>query len=151
MKPTSLLEQYGPREAMEYDVVVVGAGPGGLATAIRLKQLAAAKGADVSVVLLEKGSAPGAHILSGAVMDPIALNELFPNWKELGAPLNQPVTGDDVLFLSETGSRRTPNFLVPDCFHNEGNYVISLGNVCRWLGEQAEALGVEIYPGFAGS
>jgi len=148
MKPTSLLEQYGPREAMEYDVVVVGAGPGGLATAIRLKQLAAAKGADVSVVLLEKGSAPGAHILSGAVMDPIALNELFPNWKELGAPLNQPVTGDDVLFLSETGSRRTPNFLVPDCFHNEGNYVISLGALTQWLGEQAEALGVEIFPGF---
>jgi electron-transferring-flavoprotein dehydrogenase len=148
MKPTSLLEQYGPREAMEYDVVVVGAGPGGLATAIRLKQLAAAKGADVSVVLLEKGSAPGAHILSGAVMDPIALNELFPNWKELGAPLNQPVTGDDVLFLSETGSKRTPNFLVPDCFHNEGNYVISLGALTQWLGEQAEALGVEIFPGF---
>jgi electron-transferring-flavoprotein dehydrogenase len=133
---------------MAYDVVVVGAGPGGLATAIRLKQLAAEKGQDVSVVVLEKGSEPGAHILSGAVMDPIALNELFPNWQELGAPLKQPVTGDDVLFLTETGSRRTPDLLVPDCFHNDGNYVISLGALAQWLGQQAEALGVEIFPGF---
>ncbi|WP_114969197.1 electron transfer flavoprotein-ubiquinone oxidoreductase [Rhodoferax ferrireducens] len=148
MTPTSLLEQYGPRESMDYDVAIVGGGPGGLATAIRLKQLAAEKGKDVSVVVLEKGSAPGAHILSGAVMDPIALNELFPNWKEMGAPLNQPVTGDDVLFLTETGAKRTPDFLVPDCFHNEGNYVISLGALTQWLGEQAETLGVEIFPGF---
>jgi electron-transferring-flavoprotein dehydrogenase len=148
MTQEEILAQHGPREAMAYDVVVVGAGPGGLATAIRLKQLAAEKGQDVSVVVLEKGSEPGAHILSGAVMDPIALNELFPNWQELGAPLKQPVTGDDVLFLTETGSRRTPDLLVPDCFHNDGNYVISLGALAQWLGQQAEALGVEIFPGF---
>ena len=148
MTQEEILAQYGPREAMEYDVVVVGAGPGGLATAIRLKQLATEKGQDVSVVVLEKGSEPGAHILSGAVMDPIALTELFPNWKELGAPLKQPVTGDDVLFLSETSARRTPDFLVPDCFHNDGNYVISLGALTQWLAGQAESLGVEIFPGF---
>jgi len=144
MTSQELLAQFGPREAMEYDVVVVGAGPAGLATAIRVKQL----NPEVSVVVIEKGSEPGAHILSGAVMDPRAINELFPNWKELGAPLNQAVSGDDILFLSETGSTRTPDWLVPNNLHNEGCYVISLSNVVKWMATQAEALGVEIFPGF---
>jgi electron-transferring-flavoprotein dehydrogenase len=149
MTPQSILEQFGPREAMEYDVVVVGAGPAGLATAIRIKQLAAESSKEVSVVVLEKGSEPGAHILSGAVMDPRALDEMIPNWKELGAPLNQSVTGDDLLVLSETGAQRTPDWLMPRNFHNDGCYVISLSNLVKWLSAQAESLGVEIFPGFA--
>ncbi|NNG21880.1 electron transfer flavoprotein-ubiquinone oxidoreductase [Massilia sp. ML15P13] len=133
---------------MEYDVVIVGGGPAGLSAAIRLKQLAAQQSREVSVCVLEKGGELGAHILSGAVMDPIALNELIPDWKEKGAPLHTPVTEDQVLFLTETKSYATPGFMVPKMLTNHGNYVISLANVVRWLGTQAEALGVEVFPGF---
>src|SRR5258705_8472388 len=127
-----------PRESMQYDAVIVGGGPAGLATAIRLKQLSP----ETSVCVLEKGSEIGAHILSGAVMDPRALDELIPDWKAKGAPLNTPVTGDRFLFLTENAALRTPGFLLPQCFQNHGNYVVSLANVTRWLGQQAEAAGV---------
>ena len=144
MTPADLLAQFGPRESMEYDVVIVGAGPAGLAAAIRIKQL----DAQLSVVVLEKGAEVGAHTLSGAVMDTRALSELFPDWQERGAPITQPVTSEEVLFLSEKSALPTPKLLLPDCLRNHGGYVISLGAVCKWLAQQAEALGVDVYPGF---
>src|SRR5258705_7809917 len=135
-----------PREAMDFDVVIVGAGPAGLATAIRLKQLAAAAGSEISVVVLEKGSEVGAHILSGAVIDPIGLNQLIPDWQAKGAPVETQVTEDRFYYLGPSGSLRIPNFVMPPLMNNHGNYIISLGNLVRWLGEQATEIGVDIYP-----
>ncbi len=138
------------RESMEFDVVIVGAGPSGLATACRLGQIAQETGEELSIVVVEKGSEVGAHILSGAVLEPRALNELFPDWKDRGAPLNTPVKDDEIFYLrGPDKASKVPGMFVPKTMHNEGNYIVSLGNVCRWLGEQAEALGVEVFPGFA--
>jgi len=139
------------RESMEVDVVIAGAGPAGLATAIRLMQRAEEKGEELSVVVLEKAGDIGAHILSGAVIDPIGLDKLIPDWKDKGAPVDTPVRDDRFLFLGPAGELRLPNFAMPPLMNNHGNYIVSLGNLCRWLGEQDEALGVEIFPGFAAS
>ncbi|MFN3464718.1 MAG: 4Fe-4S dicluster domain-containing protein [Terricaulis sp.] len=146
-----MAEDAPEREAMEYDVVIVGAGPAGLSAAIRLKQLAAEAGSEVSVAVLEKGAEVGAHILSGAVIDPCSLNELIPDWKEKGAPLETPVTDDQFKILGPAGAASLPMFLMPPLFNNHGNYIVSLSNVTKWLAAQAEELGVEIYPGMAAS
>jgi electron-transferring-flavoprotein dehydrogenase len=144
---SNLLAQFGPRETMEYDVIIVGGGPAGLSAAIRIKQLNAA----LSVCVLEKASEIGAHILSGAVMDPRAITELFPDWAAQGAPLLTPVSEDRFLFLTQKKAWSVPHRLLPPCFHNHGNYIVSLGKVTRWLGQQAEQLGVDVFPGFAAS
>ena len=136
------------RESMEYDVVIIGAGPAGLSAAIRIKQLA---GDDVSVVVLEKGSEVGAHILSGAILDTSGIDKLIPDWKEKGAPIKTEVTSDDFNVFSEKGGFKIPHILMPPLLSNKGCYIVSMGNVCRWLAEQAEAIGVEVFPGFAAS
>jgi electron-transferring-flavoprotein dehydrogenase len=144
----TMSESAGPRESMDYDVVIVGAGPAGLSAAIRLKQLGQQEGREISVCVLEKGSEVGAHILSGAVLDPSGLNALIPDWKDKGAPVETAVTDDRFYFFTKGSGFRIPNFLFPPLMSNHGNYIVSLGNLARWLGQQAEALGVEIYPGF---
>ena len=149
MNTEELHAQYGPREAMDYDLVIVGGGPAGLSAAIHAKQIAQREGREISVCVLEKGSEVGAHILSGAIMDPRALNELFPDWQSMGAPLETPVSKDEFIFLTESSSFTVPHLLLPNCFSNRGNYILSLSNFTRWLGGQAEQLGVDIFPGFA--
>src|SRR5262245_18132824 len=139
------MQELPAREAMEFDVVIVGAGPAGLAAAIKLKQLSS----DINVVVVEKGSEVGAHILSGAVIDPVGLDKLLPDWRNEDAPIKTQVTEDRFYWLGPSGGLRLPNFMMPPLMSNHGNYVVSLGNVCRWLASKAEALGVEIYPGFA--